>query len=70
MMHDSVELSRISRGPSLGLHFDKGRLAAQGWGGIWDTRERKRIQKLVMVPKDGHRGGNLELIRNDEVGNI
>lgn len=40
-MHDSAELSRISRGLSLGLHFDKERLAAQGWGGIWDTREKK-----------------------------
>lgn len=40
-MNHSAELSRISRGPSLELHFDKGRLAAQGWGGVWYTREKK-----------------------------
>lgn len=46
----------------------------EGWlprgGEAFGTQERKRIQKLIMVPKDGRRGGNLELIRNDEVGNI
>lgn len=37
---------------------------------VFGTQERKRIQKLVMVPKDGRRGGNLELTMNDEAGSI
>lgn len=37
---------------------------------VFGIQERKRIQKLVMEPKDGCRGSNLELTRSDEAGSI
>lgn len=41
----------------------------RGWE-VFGTQERKRVQILVVVTKDGHKGGNLELTRNDKAGSI